>query len=139
MQFLVDTWRVNWFVGSNVISVDINEEAPMNSPNASLYDDGGIACDGQQLMIRWYYLWGAKRIPYASIKGVTELPLTGLNAVRRWRIWGSGDFIHWWNLDTKRPDKRLALVIDVGRHIRPTITPNDPETVEAILKGRIAV
>ena len=138
MGFPIDAWQGNWLFCSNVISVDNNGEALMNSPDASLYDDGGIACEGQQLTIRWYYLWGAKRIPYASIKGVTELPLTGLNAVRRWRIWGSGDFIHWWNLDTKRPNKRLALVIDVGRHIRPTITPNDPETVEAILKARIS-
>ena len=138
MGFPIDAWQGNWLFCSNVISVDNNGEALMNSPDASLYDDGGIACEGQQLTIRWYYLWGAKRIPYASIKGVTELPLTGLNAVRRWRIWGSGDFIHWWNLDTKRPNKRLALVIDVGRHIRPTITPNNPETVEAILKARIS-
>jgi hypothetical protein len=46
--------------------------------------------------------------------------------------------VHWWNLDAKRPHKRLALVIDLGRHIRPTITPDDPESVERILKERIA-
>ena len=102
-----------------------------------VYDDGAIACDAKRLTIRRYYLWGAKRVPYSSIKSVKELPLTGVNAVRRWRIWGSGDFYHWWNLDTKRPGKRLALVIDVGRPIRPTITPDDPERVEAILKERI--
>lgn len=110
----------------------------MYSDAASLYDDGGVACDEQGLTIRRYYLWGAKRIPYTSIEAVTELPLTDINTVRRWRIWGSGDFLHWWNLDTKRPEKRLALVIDIGRHIRPTITPNDPETVEGILKERTA-
>ncbi len=101
-----------------------------------IYDDGRIACDDDALVIRWYYLWGAKRIPYSAIKTVTELPLAGFNAVRRWRIWGSGDFIHWWNLDTSRPKKSLALVLDVGRHIRPTITPDDPGLVQQILSER---
>lgn len=102
------------------------------------YDDGAIACDDETLVIRRYYPWGAKRIPYTKINGVTELPLVGLNKVRRWRLWGSGDFVHWWNLDTKRPYKTVALVIDVGRHVRPTITPDDPETVERILKQQIS-
>jgi hypothetical protein len=101
-----------------------------------LYDDGRIACADDGLVIRWYYLWGAKRIPYSAIKAVSRLPLTGASSVRRWRIWGSGDFVHWWNLDTTRPNKGLALVLDVGQRIRPTITPDDPESVEAILRER---
>jgi hypothetical protein len=31
----------------------------------------------------------------------------------------------------------LALVIDVGHHVRPTITPDDPDAVERILAGHI--
>jgi hypothetical protein len=101
------------------------------------YDDGGIACDEEGLTIRRYYPWGAKHIPYSSIEGVTELSLVGGNQIRRWRIWGSGDFVHWWNFDGKRPHKTLALVIDVGGRVRPTITPDDPEAVERILKERV--
>jgi hypothetical protein len=59
--------------------------------------------------------------------------LHGKNKVRRWRIWGSGDFVHWWNLDRKRPHKSEALVIDVGSRVRPTITPDDPESILRIL------
>jgi hypothetical protein len=103
------------------------------SANAAAYDDGRIRCDDQELVIRNYYLWGAKRIRYTSIRGVQTLPLTGLNAVRRWRIWGSGDFVHWWNLDPSRPGKSIALVIDVGRYVRPTITPDDPAAVASLL------
>lgn len=109
----------------------------MADDNAATYDDGRIRCDDRGLVIRWYYLWGAKRIPYAALKGVAELPLTGANKVRRWRLWGSGDFLHWWNLDPQRPQKSMALVLDVGRHIRPTITPDNPASVEQILREHV--
>jgi hypothetical protein len=99
-----------------------------------LYNDGRILCDQDGLVIRWYYLWGAKRIRYSSVKGVHRLPLTGANAIRRWRIWGSGDFVHWWNYDPGRTRKATALVLDVGRRVRPTITPDDPEVVGRILE-----
>jgi len=110
----------------------MRQETPM-SPKQVAYDDGEIRCDDQGLSIRRYYPWGTKRISYSSIEGVETLSLTGLQKVRRWRLWGSGDLIHWWNLDPRRPKKSVALVIDVGRHIRPTITPDDPTTVARIL------
>lgn len=109
------------------------------SDDGAIYDDGRTALDGQNLIIRRYYPWGgAKTIPYASIKGVTQLPLVGVNRARKWRIWGSGDFVHWWNLDPQRPKKTMALVVDVGHRMRPTITPDDPGTFEAILKDHLA-
>ena len=109
----------------------------MSYESTTDYEDSEILCDDQGLTIRRYYPWGAKRISYASIRGVEKLPLTGASKVRRWRIWGSGDFVHWWNLDTQRPEKDMALVIDVGHHVRPTITPEDPDAVEHILADRI--
>lgn len=102
-----------------------------------LYDDGRIVCDETGIRIAWYYLWGAKRIPYNSIRDVKNLPLTGVNSMRRWRIWGSGDFVHWWNLDPGRTRKSVALALVVGRTIRPTITPDDPEAVERILRQHV--
>jgi hypothetical protein len=110
----------------------------MPCAGSSGYDDGGIACDDERLVIRHYYPWGGKEISYASIRGVTVLPLNGANRVRRWRLWGSGDLLHWWNLDRHRPKKDVALVLDVGGHVRPTITPNDSETVERILREHIS-
>lgn len=109
----------------------------MSHESTTPYDDGGIRCDDQGLTIRRYYPWGTKQISYTSIRGVMRLPLTGVNRVRRWRIWGSGDFLHWWNLDSQRPKKNMALVIDIGHHVRPTITPDDPDAVERILAERI--
>lgn len=105
--------------------------------NAAVYDDGRVSCDLTGVSISGYYPWGSKRIPYASIRAVTRLPLTGASKVRRWRIWGSGDFVHWWNLDPGRPHKDVALVLDVGHPVRPTITPDDPEAVERILREHV--
>jgi hypothetical protein len=76
-----------------------------------LYEDGKIARDDTSLIIRRYYPWGAKKIPYSTIRSVGHLsPLR----VSKWRLWGSGDFVHWWNLDRSRPTKELALVIDTA-------------------------
>jgi hypothetical protein len=95
------------------------------------YDDGQIACDDRGLIVRRYYPWGTKRIPYGSIRSVKRLPLKRFRG--RWRLWGSGDFKHWWNLDPGRPHKAVALEIDVGGRILPTITPEDPDVVDQIL------
>jgi hypothetical protein len=101
-----------------------------------LYDDGRIACGVTELLIRRYYPWGDKTVPYASIRGVRRLPLSF--GGRRWRLWGSGDFVHWWNLDPDRPRKQVALELDTGGRIRPTITPDEPEAVERILAEHLA-
>lgn len=104
---------------------------------AMLYDDGRIACSPTSLLIRGYFPWGGtKTIPYASIRSVTERQMGALTG--RWRIWGTGDFVHWWNLDPTRPRKQVALEVDVGRRARPMITPDDPETVSRILTERLA-
>jgi hypothetical protein len=111
----------------------------MTNERATVYEDDGILCDDKELTIRRYYLWwGAKRIPYTSIRSVERLPMTGVNKIRRWRIWGSGDFVHWWNFDAGRPKKEMALVIHTGGRVLPTITPDDPDAVESVISGRRA-
>jgi hypothetical protein len=96
-----------------------------------LYDDGRISCDDEGVSIGWYYFWGPKKIPYGSIRAVHEQPLTHVRG--RWRIWGSGDFVHWYNLDGNRPRKASALELDTGGRVRPVITPDDPDAVATII------
>jgi hypothetical protein len=97
-----------------------------------LYDDGGVALDDDGLTIRRYYLWGRpRRIRYGDVRSVERRPLSGVSG--KWRLWGSGDFVHWWNLDPGRPRKRVALEVRTGGRIIPTITPDDPDAVERIL------
>lgn len=100
-----------------------------------LYDDGRIALDDEGLTISHYYLWGSKRLAYSSIRSVKRHPLTPVGG--KWRIWGSGDLVHWWNLDPERRRKATALELDVGGRVRPMITPDDPDEVERLLNERL--
>lgn len=103
--------------------------------SAALYDDGRIACDEDGIVIGWYYPWGAKRIPYGAIRSAKLFPLRAIRG--KWRVWGSGDFVHWYNLDGRRPNKQTGIEIDTGGRVRPCITPDDPEAVQAIIEGRL--
>lgn len=98
------------------------------------YDDGEIVCDERGLLIRRYYPWGSKYIPYTSIEGVKRLPIR----IRRWRFWGSGDLRHSWNLDPNRIHKTVALEIRTGLWVHPTITPDDVDAVETIINEQLA-
>jgi hypothetical protein len=104
--------------------------------STALYDDGRIVCDEDGVHVRRYYLWGDKTIPYRVIRSVTPRPLTRWRG--KWRLWGSGDLVHWYNLDRTRPKKDTALELDTGGRVRPTITPDDPSTVARILAERAA-
>jgi hypothetical protein len=103
----------------------------VTASGTAAYDDGKISCTDTELVIRYYYFPPAtKRIPYTAIREVRVVPL---RAVGKWRIQGSGDFIHWFNFDLGRPRKQTALVIYLDGKIRPTITPDDPDRVAAEL------
>ncbi|MCL2583233.1 MAG: PH domain-containing protein [Streptosporangiales bacterium] len=97
------------------------------------YDDGRIACTDDALVIRNYYFpVGDKRVPYQAIERVRVLPMSGISG--GYRLWGSGDFVHWFNLDPGRPRKTVKLIIDIqGRRAKPVITPDTPDDVTAEL------
>ena len=94
------------------------------------YDDGRVACDDQGIVIRHYYLFGAKRVGYGDIREARVSPLGWMG---KWRIQGSGDLQHWFNFDPRRPRKDVAIVLYLDATVRPVITPDDPERVTAEL------
>ena len=97
------------------------------------YDDGRVACTDQEIVIRHYYLAGAKRIKYSDIRKVVRVSPLGFMA--KWRIHGSGDLVHWFNYDPRRPRKDVAFVLYLDGKIRPVITPDDPGLLGAELEA----
>jgi hypothetical protein len=97
------------------------------------YDDGRVACTEEALVIRTYYFPPHdKRIPYGRIEQVRQEPMTSWSSL--YRLWGSSDFIHWYNYDPDRPRKSVQLTVRLtGRKIRPVITPDHPDKVAAEL------
>jgi hypothetical protein len=99
------------------------------------YDDGIIRCDAVGVEIRRYYFpSGTKRVKYGEIKGLARLEMSALRG--KLRIWGTGNFKIWANLDTKRPHKKVAFIIDNGRSVKPFVTPDDPDSFEAVVRER---
>ena len=99
------------------------------------YDDGVLALDGESLVIRGYYFpfGGAKTIRLADVRAVVERPMGRWTG--QWRIWGSSDFRHWWNLDVGRPHKTRAFAIDAGSRTRAAVTPDDPDAFGRALEA----
>jgi hypothetical protein len=104
----------------------------------AVYRDRWIECTADALIIRGYYFpFGTKKtIPYERIREVRAVPMGPFTG--QGRIWGSGDFKHWAHIDTKRPRKRTALLLDVGSFFVPVITPDDPARVKEIIEARVA-
>jgi hypothetical protein len=100
----------------------------------ALYADKWITCTDDALVIRWYYLWGPKTIPYTAIRSAARVDLTSLRG--KPRIWGTANPQYWASLDPRRPAKAAALILDVGGPVKPFITPDDVPAVEEIIKQR---
>jgi len=101
----------------------------------SLYRDRWIECTSDALRIRGYYFpWGTKKIPYAAIRSVQPVEMSAFTG--RGRVWGTANPRYWASLDPRRPGKRTGLVLDLGRFVRPFITPDDPQAVERVIRER---
>ncbi len=100
---------------------------------SSRYRDRWIECSDDGIEIRGYYFpWGTKHIDYGSIRSLRRVELSALRG--RARIWGSANPHYWASLDPQRPNKSVGLILDLGRHVRPFITPDDPDAVEALIR-----
>jgi len=103
--------------------------------DSDLYRDRWITCTEQQLVIRGYYfpVGFPKRIPYRDIRSASLVPMGLLTG--KGRLWGTASLRYWAHLDLSRPRKQQALVLDLGRRVRPFITPDDPERVLQIIEA----
>jgi hypothetical protein len=92
-----------------------------------------VACTDEGVLIRRYDMFlRSKRVRHEQIGNVEEFPLGRMRG--KWRIWGTGDFRHWFNFDRSRPGKQVGLSLDLGRRWISVITPDDPPRVVAALR-----
>jgi hypothetical protein len=105
----------------------------------ALYDDGGFMLDDEGVTIRRYYFpWaGPKRIPYRTIRHVEVRPMNWLTG--RGRGWGTAHPGYWFPLDLGRLSKRTLLVFNLGRRVKPCVTPDEPDRVIELLRSRVPV
>ena len=101
------------------------------------YRDRFIECTGDEIRVHGYYFsWGTKHIAYANIRSLRRVEM-GLTTGKG-RIWGTANPRYWASFDPKRPAKKVALVLDLGRFVRPFLTPDDPDAVESIIEAHTA-
>jgi hypothetical protein len=99
------------------------------------YRDRRIECGPEQISIRGYYFpWGTKHIAYRDIRGARLVELSGARG--RGRVWGTANPRYWANFDPRRPAKRRGVILDVGGFVHPVLTPDDAESVAAIIGER---
>jgi hypothetical protein len=103
---------------------------------AVLYKDERITCDDDGITVKQYYFpMGDKRITYGEIRSFDHHRMGALTG--RYRIWGATDPRYWFHLDTSRPNKSKAVVIDKGGWVKAVLTPDDPDAVLHILEEKV--
>lgn len=105
--------------------------------STALYEDSTVRVDDDGVTVfRYYFPFATKKfIPYARIRAVDSGVLPGFGG--RWRLWGTSDFMNWFALDVRRPLKDTAVVLDVGRRVAPTFTPEDSDAVVDAIRVRL--
>ena len=66
--------------------------------------------------------------------GIRRVQLTAIRG--KPRIWGTANPRYWASLDPRRATKQTALILDLGRFVRPFLTPDDPDTFERVVRER---
>jgi hypothetical protein len=101
------------------------------------YRDRWIECTDDELLVHGYYFpWGTKHIRYSDIRSARRVDLSAFRG--RGRIWGTANPRYWASLDPRRPGKRSGLVLDLGRSVRPFLTPDDTDAVLAEITAHSA-
>ena len=99
------------------------------------YEDRWITCSDTHVIVRGYYLplGTPKVIPYRDIRSVATVEMRVLTG--KGRLWGTASPRYWAHLDLRRPWKKTALVLDLGRRVKPFITPAEPDRVREIIEA----
>jgi hypothetical protein len=104
----------------------------------ALYEDAGLTLDDDGITSRRYYFPFAtsKRIAYSDIQNIKAQPIGWASG--KGRFWGASDPRYWFPMDFHRGSKKAQLILDLGRRVRPCITPEDPDKVIELLKTHVS-
>ena len=102
----------------------------------ALYEDANLVLDEDGITIRRYYfpLSAPKRIAYNKIRGIKAKPMSW---ARKRRFFGAADPRYRFPRDVHRASEQTLLILELGRWVRPCITPEDPARVIAVLRDRV--
>jgi len=99
-----------------------------------VYRDRWIECTARDILIRAYYFpWGTKHIGYGSIRSIERVEIRHFFKGKG-RIWGTANPHYWASLDPQRPKKKRGFILDLGKRVKPLLTPDDPDAFEAVVR-----
>ena len=103
----------------------------------ALYEDAGLVLDEDGITIRRYYflLSVPKRVAYNKIRGIRAKPMSWVKD--KGRLLGALNPRYRLPRDVHRATKQTLLILELGRWVKPCITPEDPAKVIALLKTRV--
>jgi len=103
----------------------------------ALYEDAGLVLDEDGITIRRYYflLSVPKRVAYNKIRGIRAKPMSWASG--KGRFLGAVNPRYRLPRDVRRASKLTMLMLELGRWVKPCITPEDPARVIALLRDRV--
>ena len=105
-----------------------------------LYSDKLIVIKKDSILFRYYYFptLSGKLVHFRDIEKIVIKKPTFITG--KYRIWGTGDFIHWFPFDGKRSIRDVIFILyKKNKKIRIGFTVEDSKKVLYILKERITL
>ena len=102
------------------------------------YEDDSVLLDDEGVTIKNYRKrHDDKRISYRTIQDFELFEMGFWSGRHRLIGLSFGRPRNWFPWERNRRDKRIAVSLDVGKLILPTVTPDDPDAVAAILSEQV--
>lgn len=103
------------------------------------YEDKTVLLDNVGVTIKSYLRpGGARHIPYGSIQDVEVFEMGFWTGRHQLVGISPGRPRSWFHWDRSRNKRHKAISLDVGKWIRPTFAPDDPQAAEETLRTAIA-
>jgi hypothetical protein len=105
-----------------------------------LYSDRLVEIRNDSILFHNYYfpIPNAKSVKFDEIEKIIMVKPTILNG--KYRYWGSGDFKHWFPLDSRRRKRNIIFILHrKNKTIKIGFTVEDSEMVIGLLKEKVTL